>query len=55
LGGYDISDFGFSSIVRNLNKGVREALLLISQKDFTGRRIINIELDDDNIVIKGSK
>lgn len=55
VGNLSVRDWGGEAIVDNVNSGIKEAMLLITQKDFTGRTIRNIELDDSNIVIKGEK
>ncbi len=45
-------------IVNNLktqiNKGISDALILVSENNFLGRTITNIELLDEKIVVKGS-
>ncbi|MBI2357244.1 hypothetical protein HYV12_04305 [Candidatus Dojkabacteria bacterium] len=55
VGNLSVKDWGGENIVVNINEGIKEAMILITQKDFTGRTIRNIELDEENIVIKGEK
>jgi hypothetical protein len=55
LGSYDLTDFGFKSVVDNVNKGLTDAFVLVNQSDFTGRVFENIELEPGVMVIKGRK
>lgn len=55
IGNISVRDLGGESIVENINNGIKESMILITQKDFTGRIIRNIELDEDTIIIKGEK
>lgn len=43
-----------SSIKTQINKGISDALILVSENNFLGRTITNIELLGDKIVVKGS-
>lgn len=43
-----------SGIKEQLNKGISDALILVNENSFLGRKIQNIELLQDNIVIKGT-
>lgn len=43
-----------SSIKAQINKGISDALILVSENNFLGRTITNIELLDEKIVVKGS-
>lgn len=55
IGNLSVRDWGGEGIVANVNAGIKDAMLLITQKDFTGRTIRNIELDIESIIIKGEK
>lgn len=43
-----------SSLKSQINKGISDALILVSENNFLGRTIANIELLGDKIVVKGS-
>ena len=43
-----------SSVKAQINKGISDALILVSENNFLGRTITNIELLDEKIVVKGS-
>jgi len=43
-----------SNIKTQINKGISDALILVSENNFLGRTITNIELLGDKIVVKGS-
>ena len=43
-----------SSLKSQINKGISDALILVSENNFLGRTITNIELLGDKIVVKGS-
>lgn len=43
-----------SSLKSQINKGISDALILVSENNFLGRTITNIELLDEKIVVKGS-
>lgn len=55
LGNISIRDWGGDGLVININEGIKDAMVLITQQDFTGRVIRNIELDEKNIIIKGER
>lgn len=42
------------NIKTQLNKGISDALVLVNENSFLGRKIKNIELLNDKIVVKGS-
>lgn len=42
------------NIKEQLNKGISDALILVNENNFLGRKIKNIELFKDKIVVKGS-
>lgn len=54
LGGMEMPNWIVKDIVVSMNKGISDALLLVNENDFTGRKIQNIELLQDKIVVKGT-
>lgn len=42
------------NIKEQLNKGISDALILVNENNFLGRKIQNIELLEDKIVVKGT-
>lgn len=42
------------NIKTQLNKGISDALILVNENNFLGRKVQNIELLDDKIVVKGT-
>jgi hypothetical protein len=42
------------NIITQLNKGISDALTLVNENNFLGRKIQNIELLNDKIVVKGT-
>lgn len=55
VGNFDFTDYGAKVVVEKINKGVRDAILLVNQSDFTGRIFRNIELEKGKMTIKGEK
>lgn len=55
LGNFDLTDYGLKIVINNVNKGIREAILLVNESDFTGRVFRNIELEKGKVTIKGEK
>jgi hypothetical protein len=55
IGNFDFTDYGAKIIIEKLNLGIKDALLLINESDFTGRIFRNIELEVGKIIIKGDK
>lgn len=53
VGNFDFTDYGFRKVLENINKGIRDALVLVNESDFTGRVFRNIELETGKIIIKG--
>jgi hypothetical protein len=43
-----------NGLKEEINKGISDALVLVSENNFLGRTITNIELLEDEIVVKGS-
>ncbi len=43
-----------NSLKSQINKGISDALILVSENNFLGRKITNIELLDEKIVVKGT-
>ncbi len=43
-----------SSLKTQINKGISDALILVSENNFLGRTITNIELLEEKIVVKGT-
>lgn len=42
------------NILEKINKGISDALVLVSENGFLGKDIINIDLLFDSVVLKGS-
>lgn len=55
IGNFDFTDYGAKVVLDRVNKGIRDAILLVNQSDFTGRVFRNIELENGKIIIKGEK
>lgn len=55
LGNYSFNQYGLNAIVEQTNDGLRDSLKLIENSDFTGKRIKNIVMENDSIIIKGEK
>ena len=55
IGDFSVKDWGGDGLINDINSGIKDAMVLLTQKDFTGRTLKNIELDKENIVIKGEK
>ncbi|MBD3329089.1 hypothetical protein GF357_01190 [Candidatus Dojkabacteria bacterium] len=53
VGEYDVSEFGVGFLVDDLNSGYTEALNLVNENEFTGRRFENIELEVNGLIVKG--
>jgi hypothetical protein len=54
VGPYDLDEYWLESIRKDINEGFSEALLLVNENEFSGRRFDNIELEDGVMVVKGS-
>jgi hypothetical protein len=44
----------FPSMVSSINQGIAEALVTVNENRFVGRKFENIELEDDQLIVKGS-
>ena len=55
VGNFDFTDYGAKIVIERINKGIRDAILLVNQSDFTGRIFRNIELEKEKMTIKGEK
>jgi hypothetical protein len=55
LGKYKVPGFIAKDIVHSINKGISDAILLVNENAFLGRRIENIELLEERVVVKGSR
>ncbi|GAB4156654.1 MAG: hypothetical protein Fur003_0070 [Candidatus Dojkabacteria bacterium] len=53
IGDFNIAEYGFKSVLDDVNSGYIEGITLINEGDFTSRVIENIELGADKLVIKG--
>jgi len=54
LGDMKIPLFMSKGILEKVNKGLSDALILVSENGFLGKEIINIDLLPDSVVLKGS-
>ncbi len=55
LGNFNLTEYGFKNMITDMNRGLNDALLLVNQSDFTGRRYENIELEPSALTIKGRR
>ena len=55
IGNLSFSSFGLKPFIDNINDGIRNAIILVNENQFSGRKIKNIELLEDGFVIKGEK
>ncbi|HVX92621.1 MAG TPA: hypothetical protein VHA74_00720, partial [Candidatus Dojkabacteria bacterium] len=55
LGSYSLSQYGLNTFIDQANEGLRDSLKLIQNSDFTGKRIKNIVMENENLTIKGEK
>lgn len=55
IGNFNLTDYGARNIVRDINNGINESIMLINQSNFTGRIFRNIELESGVMTIKGDK
>lgn len=53
LGNFQLPPFISSSFKEKMNKGISDAIVLVNENSFSGRDITNIELLEEDIVIKG--
>ena len=53
LGNFQLPQFISSSLKEKINKGISDAILLVNENSFSGRSITNIELLEEDIVVKG--
>lgn len=54
VGKWELPDKIAANIKTQLNKGISDALVLVNENNFIGRKIQNIELLQDKIVVKGA-
>ncbi len=52
LGDFSLKRFGFEGVVENVNGGVQRALQLVNDGNFAGRVFENIELGEEELIIK---
>lgn len=53
LGNFQLPSFISSSLKGKINKGISDAILLVNENSFSGRSITNIELLEEDVVVKG--
>jgi len=53
LGNFKLPSFVSFSLKEKMNRGISDAILLVNENSFSGRSITNIELLEEDIVIKG--
>ena len=53
LGNFQLPSFISSSLKEKINKGISDAIILVNENSFSGREITNIELLEEDIVVKG--
>ena len=53
LGNFQLPSFISSSLKEKINKGISDAIVLVNENSFSGRSITNIELLEEDIVVKG--
>jgi hypothetical protein len=44
----------FPSVISNINQGIAQALVTVNENRFVGRKFENIELQEDQMIVKGS-
>jgi hypothetical protein len=54
LGNLNVPLFLRKNLLRNINSGISDAIILVNENKFLGREIRNIELLQDKVVIKGN-
>ncbi len=52
VGNFSLKRFGFERVVENVNGGVQRALQLVNDGNFAGRVFENIELGEEELIIK---
>lgn len=55
IGNFDFTDYGAKVILDRVNTGIKEAILLVNESEFTGRIFRNIELEIGKMIIKGDR
>jgi hypothetical protein len=53
VGPYSADDFGLKSVRDSINSGIQNSIILVNENEFTGRRFVNIDMDENGVVIKG--
>lgn len=53
LGNFKLPTFIASPLKEKINKGISDAVILVNENSFSGRSITNIELLEEDVVIKG--
>lgn len=53
LGEWDLADFELGFVAEQADEGYGEALVLVNESGLTGRRMENLELGVDSLIIKG--
>jgi hypothetical protein len=53
MGPYDLGEWGFKGVQDDINRGFAEALILVNENEFSGRRFENIELEENSMIVKG--
>jgi len=53
VGGMKVPSFLIRNLLEKINKGISDALILVTENGFLGKSIENIDLLKDSIVIKG--
>jgi len=53
LGNFYLPSFISSSLKEKINRGISDAIVLVNENSFSGRSITNIELLEQDIVVKG--
>lgn len=55
LGNFDLIDYGVKGMIDKINNGIKDAIILVNESDFTGRVFRNIELEKEKMIIKGER
>lgn len=53
VGGYKVTGFLGRDMINGINRGISDAILIVNENSFLGRRITNIELLEERVVVKG--
>lgn len=53
VGQFSFYNYGLKQVIQDINDGYKDSLYKVNDGQFSGRRLENIELEDDEMIIKG--